>query len=235
MPSMTTTPPPKHPAAPCRAALLLGALLAVLPVAGCNIMGTALFLVKGPEKAPAVFTLPKEKTGVVFIDDRSSQAGRAIREAMGTTCEKRLLFNKAATDMVESRGVQAVLTREKDKKLVSITSVGKNLKADFVIYAWIDLFVLTADGQTFAPAATLRVKVVDVATGQRIFPVGVEGLDYYPLKITAPKDSINPPNSVSTQAQSELEFGRFVGQSLAELFYEHIPQGVFKSMEGRQE
>lgn len=201
------------------ACLLAG--LAVLPA--CNIMGGAAYLISGPDKAPAAFKLPENQAGVIFIDDRSSQASRAVREAMGDAAEKAILANDAAKEMIQARGVQAVLSRERDKKLVSITAVGKNLKADFVIYAWLDGFALSSDGESYSPAASLRVKVVDVATGKRLFPAGVEGEAYAPLRVVLPAQASGTPDSVSARATAEIEFGRFIGTRLAEMFYEHVP------------
>ncbi|MGQ0628217.1 MAG: hypothetical protein ACT4PL_08995 [Phycisphaerales bacterium] len=192
-------------------------------LAGCNILGGAAYLINGPDKAPAAFTLPENQTGVIFIDDRSSQASRAVREAMGDAAEKAILANEAAKEMVQARGVQAVLARERDKKLVSITAVGKNLKADFVIYAWLDGFALSSDGESYSPAASLRVKVVDVATGKRLFPAGAEGESYAPLRVTLPAQASGTPNSVSGRATAEIEFGRYVGGRIGELFFEHAP------------
>jgi hypothetical protein len=48
------------------AALAAAALLA----GGCNMAVPALYVIQGPQKRPAQFTLPEDRKLVVFVDDR---------------------------------------------------------------------------------------------------------------------------------------------------------------------
>ena len=207
-----------------RAVLLPVALaVGVLLPAGCNILGAAAYIYNGPEKTPAVFMLPPERITVMFIDDRSSQASRVVRTAMGTTAEKALLENKAVVDMVESKAVQLVTSREKDKKLLTKAAVGKAVGAQTVIYAFVDYFSLSSDGQTYSPLASLRVSVIDVESGKRLFPPPDVADEYFPLNVTIPAQAGAAPASVSAISQAEIGFGRVVGTAIAEMFYDHVP------------
>ena len=204
---------------------MAGAMLAVagpaLVCGGCNIAGPAFYFLHGPDKVPAAFTLDKKASTVVFVDDRTNRIpSRATRELIGTTAEETLLSEGVVLDMVQSRKIQAVVARERFGRPMGIADVGRAVDARVVIYAWVDSFTLSTDGQTFAPAASLRIKVIDVASGQRLFPTG-EGDGWFPLSVAIPTQQGTAPSSSSERLQSEQDLARYVGRSLAEVFYEH--------------
>ncbi len=211
--------------------LLLGtaSLLAILP-AGCNILGPASYFVLGPDKVPAAYTLDKNKTAVIFIDDRANRIpSRASREMIGKTAEESLLEQGVVKDMIQSRSIQAVVARERFGKPMAIAEVGKAVNADVVIYAWVDTFSMTADGQTYLPTASLRVKVIDCATTERLFPSPEATEAWYPFSISLPQQQGFVPSSTAEVAKAEQDLAKWVGISLARLFFAHeAPRGETK-------
>lgn len=188
---------------------------------GCNIVGPAVYFIGGPEKIPAVYTLPKDRTAVVFVDDRTNRIpSRATREIVGKTAEELLLENGAVKDMVQSRRVQTVIARERFGKPMGIAEVGKTLEAQTVIYCWVDDFSLSADGQALLPSAALRVKVIDAESRERLFPPADDATGWHVLRVTPPPQQGALGASLAERNKAEQDLARWVGRAIAGLFYE---------------
>jgi hypothetical protein len=207
-----------------------GAGTLAVGVAGCNILGPATYFVLGPDKVPAAYELDKDKTAVIFVDDRANRIpSRASREMIGKTAEETLLEKGVVKDMIQSRSIQAVVARERFGKPMAIAEVGRAVNADVVIYAWIDSFSMTADGQTYLPTASLRVKVIDCATTERLFPSPEAPEAWYPFTISLPQQQGFVPTSNAEVAKAEQDLAKWVGLSLARLFFAHdSPRGETK-------
>lgn len=200
------------------------AALFIACAAGCNIAGPALYFLHGPDKTPAVFTLDKHKSTVVFIDDRTNRIpSRATRDLIGITAEEALLAEDVVADMVQSRKIQTVVARERYGKPLGIAEVGRAVDAKVVVYAWVDQFTLSTDGQTFAPTAALRIKVIDAESGQRLFP-GPDTDGWFAFSVAVPAQQGVAPDTSALRQRSEQSLARYTGQSLARLFYEHFSE-----------
>lgn len=188
---------------------------------GCNILGPAIYFAVGPDKVQPAYELPKDRPTVIFIDDRANRIPqRSVRELIGTVAEKTLLENSAARNVIESRRVQAVVARERFGKPMGIAEVGQALEAEVVIYAWVDEFSLTPDGQTYSPSASLRVKVIDATTKERLFPP--EGADpWHIVSVNVPLQQGAPPSTNAEKALAEENLARWVGRALGRQFFEH--------------
>lgn len=202
---------------------MLGVALVASPLwlGGCNILGPAMYFAIGPDKVPAAFELPKDRPAVIFVDDRTNRIPqRSVRELIGTVAEKAILENRASRNMIESRRVQAVVARERFGKPMGIAEVGAALEAEIVIYAWVDQFTLTPDGQTFAPSSQLRVKVIDATTKERIFPPP-QAEPWHMVSVKVPTQQGAPPATNAERLQAEENLARWVGRQLARQFFEH--------------
>lgn len=199
------------------------ALLALVTV-GCNIVGPAFLLVHGPEKIPQEYDLPPERSTVIFLDDRAGLITRSTtRDRITASAEGALLRSKAVDRLLESRAASAVVANEPRGELMSITEVGRAVNADVVIYVTPEQFTLTTDGQTFSPAATMRVKVMDAVADARLWPEDREG---YTLTVTASTRQGAPPTDASAVREAEESFAELIGLRLAQLFYEHEVETV---------
>ena len=202
--------------------LLLAAAagLAVLPA--CNILGPAGYLIAGPEKASALFPLPKDNPTVFFVDDRSSiLPSRAVRQTIAQSAEKTLLSGKVLTaDLISSDSVLPVTTSERFERPRTIAEVGQAVGAKTIIYATVDAFGLTPDGAAFNPGAVLRVKVIDADTQKRLFPEGSEK-EWQVLQITTDTRTAALPRTVGERTIAEQEFAKLVGLRLGQMFITH--------------
>jgi hypothetical protein len=202
-----------------RPILILFCLAAAAVPAGCNIVAPAYYLIHGPEKTKKAFALDEKKTTVIFIDDRQNRVPRrALRLAMGEEAEKTLLKQKVVTDMVSSQSALVAAGTEHRGQPIPVSEVGAAVKADIVIYATVDYFALSTDGESFSPAAKLRVKVIDTLSDTRLWPENDSG---FPLVVKPVLSAREMPTSLSARYQAEDELARLTGVELAQLFYNH--------------
>jgi hypothetical protein len=185
---------------------------------GCNIVAPAYLLIHGPEKVPAQHTLAPERPTVVFIDDRGNRLPRrALRQTIGDAAQTALLKEKVVSDLIDTRGAMAASSQDRAGQAMSIVDIGKAVKAEIVIYATVDAFTMSSDGQTYSPVASLRVKVIDVVADKRVWPEEREG---HPLTLTFPPRTSDVPRNAAELRIAEEEVGRLVGLGLAQLFYD---------------
>ncbi|MFN8817160.1 MAG: hypothetical protein ACK5ZV_10500 [bacterium] len=224
--SRTHPRPHSHPARRCTSAARLGALallaLGGLVLPGCNIVGPALLLVHGPEKVKPAYTLPEKRSVVVFIDDRENLMGtRAARDAMGKAADDALLKSKAAADVIQSRMTQVAVRSDRRDNLMTITEVGRAVKAQVVIYVRVRNFGLSQDGQSFSPLADLGVRVVDADADEQLWPPKEADEREYLLAVR-PRGGVAPlPTNRAEDLQSRIALAQSAGLAVAQMFYEH--------------
>jgi len=196
------------------------AAAALVACPGCNILGPAGYILHGPERTPEAFVLPKERTAVVFVDDRQSYLPRrSLRMTIADTATRRLLDAKVVTAMVDSQSALAASTADQPGSLTDIITLGKSVGADLIIYATVDGFSLSPDRQAYNPTARVRVKVVDGQGGKgRVWPEDLRG-----QVVTAGfgERAAQVPDSPSTIVAAEDRLGAEIGRCIAELFYSH--------------
>lgn len=200
---------------------LAGVCGAAVMLAGCNVAGAAYLLAKGPEKIPAVYTLPKDRTAVIVIDDRANVVPqRSLREGIGASAEKEILARGLVKDLIASRNATAVMSRERYGSPMTIAEIGAAVKADLVIYVAMDKFTLSEDGQTLMPLATGRMKVVDVKTGQRMSPPEGRSVEFHPMSVRLPAQASNAPRTTTDQLGALSDLASLTGVAISQLFYD---------------
>jgi len=198
---------------------ILISMLLISTLGGCNIVAPALYLVKGLPKIPAQHKLDKERTTVVFIDDPTSALPRrTLRSSIAKRAEFELIQSKSLVNMVDANSIQAAATRDTSDQGTSIVRLGQSVKADIVIYVWVDSFGLTPDGATYQPFATARVKVIDVqAKSSRVWPESFEG---HPVAVKPVVRANEVPKSAAAQSKAQDDLGAALGSTIARLFYD---------------
>jgi hypothetical protein len=200
---------------------------AVLAVGGCNIVGPAVYFIHGPAKVKPQFELPKDKPAVVFIDDRANiLPNRAVRQRISRATERNLLDGKAVGkgDIISSDAILTVSAQERFGKPTGIAEIGKAVHASTVVYATVDSFGLSADGQELSPYATLRVKVIDVETRKRLWPN--EDREWANVTFSSPSSGQMTPTRSSDRATAEYALADKVGEAIARVFVEYVPEDV---------
>jgi hypothetical protein len=205
--------------------MLVGAAIAIGGTAGCNIVAPAYWLVHGGEKIDAEFKLPKDRSTVVFIDDRANRIPRrALRVAIAEETEKSLIKNAGLKDMISAQSALQAAGRESGTSPVPVTEIAQRVHADIIVYATVDTFTLSSDTATYRPMAALRVKVLDAKAETRLWPKDETG---YTLTTTLQPKQGEKPTNTGDVYKAEDELARQVGVELAQLFFKHdAPTGI---------
>jgi hypothetical protein len=195
--------------------LPLAATSLILPA--CNVVGAAFYVVHGPEKVRKEFDLPRDRPTVVFVDDlNSALPRRALRHTLADQIQNELLARKVLADVIDARSALNAALREKPDDPMRIVDVGRAVQADVVIYVAVDAFTLSEDGQSFAPAAALRVMVTDAAADKRIWPPDPAGRE---LLVRMPLTPGEVPRTQSALIEAENRLAQYAGSAVAQLFY----------------
>lgn len=101
---------------------------------------------------------------------------------------------------------------------MSITELGQSVGADIVIYAVVTNFSLSPETGSYIPQASLRVKVIDVAEGKRVWPDTEFG---FPLEIQIPQLPGLSPEGNAGQLAIEQQLAQRAGLGISQLFYRH--------------
>ena len=164
--------------------LLVGAMLCgvSLALAGCDQIGTAIYLIEGPPRQEAVFDLDERRTTVVLVDDRAGVLPRrSLLRDIGGAVDQTILDQRLVNDgnLISSRSALNAARGETRTQMKSIVDIGREVGADVVIYVEVIGFGLTRDGQGVWPFAVFDVKLFDTVANERIFPVdgGAHRLD----------------------------------------------------------
>jgi hypothetical protein len=199
-------------------AALLGA--GALAAGACNIVGPAVGLM-ADEKVQAAYALDPKRPTVIFIDDRASALpSKMVRQRLAKAAEGALLEAKVLdADLISSDALVAAVAAERFGKPRSIADLGQAVGAEVVIYAAVDAFSLSRDGQEYSPTAVLRVKVIDAKDAKRLWPE--DERTAVPLTISPPVRTGTMPKTASDRAQAEGELAEVAGKSLAKLFFKH--------------
>lgn len=202
--------------------LSVSAVLGASVLSGCNIVGAALLIAEGPPKIDRVYKLDDELTGVVFVDDRANRLPRRdLRRAIAEAAERELRDRKLLSEVVASREAFAAASRDRYGDPMPISEIGQTVGADVVIYITVDSFVLTPDGQTLAPTAILRVKVIDARAHARLWP---EQRDGHEVTAGMPRQTGSFPRDRGARTELTTQLAEIAGLGVAQVFYTHEAQ-----------
>jgi hypothetical protein len=200
--------------------LLLMMFVALLTgAAGCNIVGAGTYLIHGPAKEPAEYTLPQQSI-VVFIDDRANVLPRSrfVKQIAMRTTNELLKVEKVVPEAIDPDAINREAARERAGNLMSIEEMGRKVGANIVIYAVPRQFTLVDERGT-VPTCIMEVKVVDAESGARLWP-GATQFEYHRLNVElAYKSTLEyDPNKIDELQQKLAEV---TGLRLAQLFFAH--------------
>jgi hypothetical protein len=199
--------------------VLLGGL--ALAGSGCNYVGAAYVLVKGPEKTPAAYTLEKDRPTVIFVDDRANVLPRrSDRTQIAKAAQETLLKEGALTNVIDASAAMQAALRESSGQPLDITTLGKQVQADVVVYVTMESFVLSTDGQTFAPQAKASVKVIDTRLAKRVFPLDKK--EGHPITVILKLASGTVPQTSTEQMNALSALADRTGFEVAKVFYDAL-------------
>lgn len=196
--------------------IVAGAILLFCP--GCNIATPVLWLVEGPPSVEAMYQLPPDKSIVVFLDDRATVMPRTrLRRKLTMSATQYFLDQPKMTNAIISPDTAIQVTRQEGYgSLMPIDEIGRKAGADLVIYATVTKFSMI-DNNMPKPTAMLNVKVIDSATGEKLWPKGIAAHSML-AQMGAKTDSRYEDTQLEMMADQLAEF---TGMRLAQLFFKH--------------
>lgn len=164
---------------PCRRAIIAPLLLtaAGLALTGCEIWG---FLASGfdPKMVPARHELLDQPT-LILVDDPQQRLGGTTRPAV--------VANRLAYELTQQEVLTRIVSQQELADLAAelgdafaatpVDAVGRALGAAQVIYIYVEDVSLRQGPAVLQPRADVRVKVIDAAASQRLFPAPQAGAD----------------------------------------------------------
>ncbi len=204
--------------APISIALCLAlAALGLMP--GCNVVTPVAYAIHGPGKVEPQYTLEENARTVVFVDDPSSRiTQRRLRYAIAERATDELLEKRILVDMVDPRGILTAASNERYGKQMSISELGRTVDADIVIYAVVTDFSMSPETGAYLPRATMRVKIIDTRSKQRVWPADERG---HVMNVQIPQRPGSGPASTGERVEVEGALASRAGLGLAQLFYKH--------------
>ncbi|MFO0833970.1 MAG: hypothetical protein U0638_03295 [Phycisphaerales bacterium] len=198
------------------AALALGAPLLT---SGCNWVAAGFLLVHGPPRIEARHELQKERTTVIFVDDRANQLPtRALRDVIARSAQETLLAEGAIINVVDCKAAFSAVASEKSSEPMDLVALAKAVQAEVLVYAAVESFTLSEDGGSVSPSIAMRVKVMDATLGKRVWPEEKPGSS---VVSTSRTGSGFTPTSRSDMAKMEQEAAKQAGVALAQVFFSH--------------
>jgi hypothetical protein len=193
---------------------------------GCNIITPVAYAIEGPGKIDAEFLLPNKKT-VVFVDDPSNIFPRTtLRAALGDAVSFDLMQKEELTSTVATRDAIAISRSKADgdaSNLISIEAIGRALDCAQVIHIQPTIFDLAgrSDMQGIRPTAIVRVKVIDIDTRTRVYPVAEVLPQGREITATIREASSDALRSRAGRVELEDALVRKLAVEVAQLFYKH--------------
>jgi len=200
---------------------LLGvvALMAVLAgTTGCEVAGVVADVVAGGADVDAVYELPDRPT-LILVDnpgDRLTHHHQAdlIAGRIGDALKK----NEVVEQVVPTPMVSSLEERYDDFDRWPIDKVGKHAGAQQVIYILVQQFSLR-DEAIYRPTAKVHVKVIDVASGGRLFPPPRHEQGY---PVSRQQQYTNMDGATATtESLLARELAETLAGDVAKLFYKH--------------
>ncbi len=194
-------------------------LSAPLLSGGCNIVAAGFLLVHGPPRIEARHELQKERSTVIFVDDRANQLPtRALRDVIARSAQETLLAEGALSNVIDCKAAFSAVASEKSSEPMDLVALAKAVKAEVLVYAAIESFTLSQDGGSVSPSISMRVKVMDAALAKRVWPEEKTGSSVVSTSRTGQGFT---PTSQSDMAKMEQEAAKQAGVALAQVFFSH--------------
>jgi predicted small lipoprotein YifL len=187
-------------------------------LAGCGAIGAVAYKAIPPSTPPA-YKPVKDDMLVLVENFRNPSSVSLTSERLDRQIAYELVEHKVAPIINPDRLEELRLTKQKQYSSMNVAAIGKAMGARQVLYAdLIDFSVETAMGSEMSKGhAELRVRVIDVATGQTRWPEDVAA--GYPVKLETP---FLPLKSGVTESTLRDQMIHTLADRTAQVFYGHF-------------
>lgn len=201
-----------------RAVALLTCLSVLACVSGCGQF-YQLFIdpLVPAKKVPAEHDMA-DKIVLVWVDDAYAGApNHLLRRAVRQQIDDALVENEAVAGVVGYAQINSLRQRYPDTTELTIQQLGRKLHADQVLYVLINEFGLHHDaaGGFYRPHVSGAAKVVDVETGEHLWP---EAVTYRSFSFTG---ELAQAQDTTFEDKLVDQLADYIAQTLAPCFYKH--------------
>jgi hypothetical protein len=190
-------------------------LMLLVTAVGCQAVAAAAIVFQPPPKSEAKY-VPTTRPIVVFVDsDRQSGNAGTVRETITALIVDELREHKVGPIIDIDQLYNLRTKNAKAFRSMKVDEVGKKVGAEQVIF--VDIvdaqIIVNSGGQLIKGKAQAFVRVVDVPTGQTLWPTNLN--DGWPVMVESKYKSGNESSADSMRE----EMVRAMASSVAKLFY----------------
>lgn len=211
-----------------RAALLaaLPALAMLLSSCSAGMLAWSLEAFSPPKTVKAEYQPPPGRTFLVFVDDMLQPVDyEPIKSELAGQINDLLMEKKVAGAVIPYRNITDLAARRPDFNALSVGEIGRELKADIVLYVRVDKFSLRDEsgGPLWHGQLQVTIRMVDVENGwnnrseARLWPKDKPDGQLIPLAET-PASTESSPNHGREITRA---LSKNVAHAIVSLFHEH--------------
>ena len=192
---------------------------------GCTALGVAAYKLHGPAKVPAEY-VPQKTPMLVLVENYQHQSSvNAHADLLAHLLVKEIGERKVAP-IVPLETLQSLRdTRPAEFPTMSMTTIGREVGAEQILYVQLHRTDVTpmmgaAGGDALTGQTSASVKVVDVATGDTLWPAGVGSDSGYPVSAATKLGAHNGANVADVRQRMYVQ----LSHDIAKLFYKWQPE-----------
>jgi hypothetical protein len=195
------------------------AILPLLP--GCSILGVAAYKLRGPAPIPAEY-VPAKKPMLVLVENYEHQSSvNAHADLLGRMLMKDLDAKQVAPLVSLDKLQELRDARPGEFRTMSMSAIGREVGAEQILYVQLHNSDVTpmSGSNTLTGQSAASVKVVDVATGDTLWPGGGDEVGY-PVAAATRLGSDNGGNVQDVRQRMYFQ----LSNKIARLFYKWQPE-----------
>ena len=202
------------------------AFIILFLLSGCQAAGVLAYKLHGPAKVPAQY-VPQKTPMLVLVENYEHQSSvNAHADLLAHMLVKELGERKIAPIISLEKLQELRDARPGEFPTMSMASIGRELGADQILYVQLHRTDVTpmmgaaggSDALTGQTSAS--VKVVDVATGDTLWPGGISSDAGYPVSAATKLAAHNGANVADVRQRMYVQ----LGHDIAKLFYKWQPE-----------
>jgi hypothetical protein len=205
-------------------------LLTSSSLPACNALRFGAATLTGDESIPALHELDATTKSIALVleDEQMRSGSRITMDRIGATFDQALLKRLPSMKVIDSRAGMDVILAERSGKKSTMKEIGEKLSVETLVFAQITSFGMSDDGVSGAPTASVRVKVIDVATGNRLFPKRDAVQEWHAIMVAGKRLGQKPiPGSQGELAATD-ELAEKLGLMLASVISKTPADEVYK-------
>jgi hypothetical protein len=196
----------------------IACLIGCLALQGCMAVGAIAYKVSPPPKIQAVYKMPSERTLVLVENYRNPGVSDQDAERLGREIADQFKKHKIAPVVDPDKLFEYRSDKGNAFDQMTIAAIGRAMGANQVLYVDIVDYggEWTLASDMLHPKADIRVRVVDVKTGNTAWPA--EAARGYPMNIELQYANIK---DTATAMDEQEAICQSTADHVAKLFYAH--------------